>query len=286
MLGALSGLGAAIEMAVADGARVSVAFQLRASHGYTLRVFAFSERPDGRGNVLVLASKPGLGVTYLAPATVTAEAIEASLGQVGRIDVRLFPLEETAVERSSCGEGPLRFPAGVFRGQIEFHGMEGFAEASATQARLRVKPIADLVCPGRIEGEVGGDGLSGARLKVRLERAGGVLELQVNKNHPPGRTSYSAELAERRGKLSILRRIFGTAPSTAFSYAPGLGTATLAPPAPFSGAATFHARAPHRNRWTGGLTVDFPGHSNVRLAGARADATLVPARRLSGRRHR
>ena len=62
----------------------------------------------------------------------------------------------------------------------------------------------------------------------------------------------------------------------AFSYDPLLRTATLAPPAPFSGRASFHRGAVLENRWTGNLAIDFPGRSNVPLTGPGIGASLVP----------
>jgi hypothetical protein len=58
-----------------------------------------------------------------------------------------------------------------------------------------------------------------------------------------------------------------------------LRTAVLAPPAPFSGSATFYRFAKAANRWTGNLAIDFPGRARVPLVGSRFEATLVHAKR-------
>jgi hypothetical protein len=67
--------------------------------------------------------------------------------------------------------------------------------------------------------------------------------------------------------------------SSAFDFASPLRTATLAPPVPFTGQATFRRNANPANRWTGNLSVDFPGRADVPLAGGRFKAALVHAKR-------
>jgi hypothetical protein len=101
--------------------------------------------------------------------------------------------------------------------------------------------------------------------------------LQANKNRPGKRSRFEAEVHEKRGSVSISRSLSLWVGATAFRYDPLLETATLDPPAPFSGRASFHRGATPANRWTGDLTVDFPGRSDVPLTGPGVGATLVPS---------
>jgi hypothetical protein len=56
-------------------------------------------------------------------------------------------------------------------------------------------------------------------------------------------------------------------PASAFRYDPDLRTATLSPPAPFSGSATLaRSRNSVPPTWTGHLAIEFPGRE-VALAG-------------------
>lgn len=103
------------------------------------------------------------------------------------------------------------------------------------------------------------------------------LRLQANKNRPGARTRLEVETHEERRGIEISRSTTLWAGASAFEFDPSLRTATLAPPAPFSGSASFHRNAPVANRWSGNLTVDLPGRSNVPLAAAGVGATLVPA---------
>lgn len=67
------------------------------------------------------------------------------------------------------------------------------------------------------------------------------------------------------------------APAHSFEYDPKARTATVRPPAPFSGVAQFHRNAKPSHRWTGDLTVDLPGREDVKLAGAGFRARLAHA---------
>ena len=79
-----------------------------------------------------------------------------------------------------------------------------------------------------------------------------------------------------------IRANLGVTASNAFRYDRHLRTATLSPPAPFSGSASLkRSRNLLSPLWTGNLTVAFPGRS-VRLAGPAVHVSLVHARLTKG----
>jgi hypothetical protein len=121
--------------------------------------------------------------------------------------------------------------------------------------------------------------LPGARLRLGSRAADRGFSLQLNENRPGSRVSFSASLHERRNGIAIERAVEGALSGRAFGWERDLGQAIVRPQAPFAGAAEFHRGAALRNRWTGDLTLDFPGKSNVALTGADVHATLVPALR-------
>lgn len=271
--------GAGADVVGAEGA-----FTLHASHGYSITVLAYSRRADGRGQALVFVDRKRASVTYAAPATVTDARIEADLGSVGAISVAFVPSGSIAEERSSCVKDDfVQFDAGMYQGTIEFHGEEGYTEASATQAPAEFKPFLDLICfgHGTAETTVFGGSMPGARLRVRSVAPRRRLSAQFNENRPGARMTFEAQASERHEGIAISRSIQGMTPGAAFTFGDDLRTARLNPPAPFSGAAAFHRNAPLSNRWTGSLAIDFPGRSNVSLTGPGLRATLVPARRTS-----
>lgn len=238
-------------------------------------MLADSSRADGRGEVVIFVGRRRSGVSYFAPANVTDSHIEAGLGGLGRIAVQFVP-SGAIEEESACGGDPVQFEAGVYEGSIEFKGEQGYTKASATRVRAEVKPFLGLVCGGHGEGETRGRGLPGARLMIRSPARH--LTVNLNKNRPGARVRYRAEMKERRGEIAISRSVEGWMPGGAFIFDHDLHTATLDPPAPFSGAGSFHRGATPHNQWTGSLSLDFPGSSNVPLIGPGLKATLVPAR--------
>jgi hypothetical protein len=259
-------------------------FRLDASDGYSILGFAASERADGRGDIGLIVHDNRSSVLYGAPATVTPAKLEADLGSLGRISLDIAPSGGKRTLRSRCGGEPATFEPNVYRGTFEFHGEEGYADASVTTLHEYTRFMLDFGCGAVGTGEVSGEGLPGAKLRL-LTRGGPVrLDLQANKNRPSARSRFQVEVDEKRGRIRISRSTTVWAGADAFAYDPLLRTATLDPPAPFSGRATYRRAAAATNRWTGNLTVDLPGRSAVPLVGSNVSARLVPACRGEGER--
>jgi hypothetical protein len=255
----------------------SAIFRLEASNGYSILGFAASERADGRGDIVLIVHGKRSSVLYAAPATVTPTKLDADLGDLGQISLDIAPSGTKRTLRSRCGGEPLRSEPNVYRGTFEFHGEEGYTEASATTLHEYTRFTLDFGCGVSDSGEVSGEGLPGAKLRL-LSRGGSVrVDLQANKNRPGARSRFEVEIKEKRGRIGIARTTTLWASAAAFAYDPSLRTATLDPPAPFSGRATYRRGAPAANRWTGNLAVDLPGRSAVPLTSSGAHARLVPA---------
>lgn len=269
------GASSAATAARADVVGAAGAFTLTGSNGYRILVLADSRRADGRGEVIVFVGRRQSGVSYFAPANVTDSHIEADLGGLGRIAVQFVP-SGAIEEETACGGDPTQFEAGAYEGSIEFNGEQGYTSASATRVRAEVKPFLGLACAGPGEGETRGRGLPGARLMIRSPARH--LTIRLNKNRPGSRARYRAEIKERQGKISISRSVEGRMPGGAFLFARDLRSASLDPPAPFSGGASFSRGTTPQNQWSGSLSIDFPGNSNVPLVGSGLKVTLVPAR--------
>jgi hypothetical protein len=83
----------------------------------------------------------------------------------------------------------------------------------------------------------------------------------------PEESVISASVQERSGGISIFRHVLLFAPDAAFSFDEQLNSATLTPPAPFAGSASFQRIDDYASRWEGPLTVSFPGRPEVPLTG-------------------
>jgi hypothetical protein len=257
----------------------SAILKLKASGGYSILVLANSERADGRGDVALIVYRGHESVIYGAPATITATRFEADLGALGRIALDVAPSGRKKTLRSRCGDEPdsFSFEPLAYSGSFEFHGEEGYAEASIAAPREYTRFLIDGLCGGAGSGELSGRGLPGARLRLRARRGSFRLNLQANKNRPKAGTRFEIETREKRGRISILRDRTLWVGGGAFDYDPLLRAATLDPPAPFSGRASFHRSAAPADSWTGNLTVDLPGRSNLPLADPGVGATLIHA---------
>lgn len=263
------------------------AFRLKGTNGYSILVMAFSRPHYKHGEVIVWAAKRNAAVMYFAPGRVTATAIEGNLGAVGRVSMSFEAAGSPERVGTSCDEGGnIPFQPGNWVGAITLVGEQGFTQVRETRAKAIVNPFIDAVCGGGIAtSETSGHGVRGARLVARSADSKRALFLQVNKNHRDAPVRVESSLNERRGRLLVDRQVVNRYPAGSFSFDPTMRSATFDPPAPFSGSATFHRNAEPANRWTGNLSVDFPGRADVSLAGSRFHPALVRATRTEEETH-
>lgn len=260
---------------------LAAAFRLDGSNGYSIRVYAYSEPLGEKERISVSAVRKGSSAFYSAPVRMTATTINADLGSLGKVDLSLNPSGREKTIRLRCSHGDsFTYEPGVYEGVLEFKGEEGYTMVRATQVPLRPLIEPSTFCGGgRGSGESRGPGFPGARLQGVSYADGRALSFQVNKNRPRGVVVFEASLRERRDGILIHREVQGATKSGAFRFRPDLATAVLSPPAPFSGSASL-SRSPDSVNpiWTGGLTLDFPGRSNLPLAGPAVHVSIVHAR--------
>jgi hypothetical protein len=256
-------------------------FMLKASNGYSILGFASSERIDGRGDIGLIVYREDAAAIYGAPAVITPSRLGANLGALGRISFDIVPSGKSRTLRSRCGGDPQTFEPDSYRGSFEFHGEQGYTEASATELSEYPRFLIDLGCGGPSHASPGPD-RSGAWLRAYLGRGHNRLGLEVKKERAGAGALFAAEVLEKHDRISIERHVSQRAGSAAFDYDPLLRTAVVEPPSPFSGRCVFRRLAAPANRWTGDLAVDFPGRSDVPLADSDMRVSLVPASRAAG----
>lgn len=255
----------------AKGPGGSVVLEARGSHGYSLLVIAGARPGQAEGQIAVLVEKPHTFVAYGAPATVTPTSLEADLGEVGHIALQLQP---SGVKRTArdCRGKPVEYEGGSWVGEFEIRGEEGFTTASATRLPFTVKPFLRLICSSIGGGHSRGNA---AFLQVGANDPASHLSLSAWTEGPGKAVGVTASIREQRGEVNIERKVERRFPSSAFSYAPDLSSATLRPPAPFSGHGVFRRDAPIAKRWTGNMRIDFPGRPAVPATGAPLRAELT-----------
>jgi len=208
---------------------------------------------------------------------VTEGAIQAPLGALGEIAVTFHPSGKAQKERPECGGKPYSVDSGYYEGTIDFHGEEDFTQFEATRVPGDLGFLANFSCPGVVSGGTSGPLEPGAKLDVNAHGSKLGPHLTVIKNGPKARAHYELEVAEERNGVSIARFANLIAPASTFNYDSKVRTATIKPPAPFSGSAKFRRGAEPTNRWTGNLTVDLPGRAGVTLTGSGLRSKLVHA---------
>jgi hypothetical protein len=246
------------------------AFRLTASNGYTLYVVGIPSWGDSSGVLLIYAFAKGRGVSYKLPAAVTETSIQADLGELGEISVTFHRSNRAA--KVPCGENVIRFDSGNYEGTIDFHGEEGYAAVEATTAPGNIDFWAAELCDVFFSG---GERPQGAALHVRNPALG--PEMTVRKRRPGAAAQIAARISEYSNGISIERFTTSMMPGGDFTYDRRLRTATVRPPVPFAGSARFDLNKKAGQRWSGNLTVDLPGKSDVPLTGPLLRATLVPS---------
>jgi hypothetical protein len=272
-------------------------FSVKATHGYSVIVYTAPDTGEPqKSEAFVYVIHSGAAALYIAPAKLTTAEVEGlptvtsariGLGAVGKISVDFKPTGGKKVVRPSCTVKPLIYAAGSYEGTIEFHGEENFTDVSTTRAASRPEAFINLLCAGVDSNETLNPRLPGARLEVESfggHSVGGnsgirSVRLQVNENRPGGRTRLHVNIEERWGPIEIIRGMTEATSANVFAFDSQLRMARLSAGSPFSGLAIFRRAAKPTNRWTGNLTVDLPGRSNVHLAGPGFHATLVHAKR-------
>lgn len=270
--GILAGLLVAV-LALAAGAGREVerelAFGLDAE-GFPVRVFVTNN--DGDVNATLSLNRGPQIAYYTTPATVTAKRVTARFGGLGELDYRFAPKRNGNVDCNGAEEGQA-----LFEGTFDFTGENGYVhiEAGHAEGSFQTYPepkncpqkrLARRVVPYHPTYSDEGATLharAGSRAKGRMRE---VIVFDEGQ-HGPHKVALSAILAEREG-MTVARGVQLAVGSGAFRWNLKKGTATLRPPAPFTGSATFtrHGHDGH-GTWKGSLGMPILGGEPVELAG-------------------
>ena len=270
-------------------ATISSSFEVRATDGYWVTVTAL-RRGGGPVKVSVDAAeergKAGeTSVEYTVDGRLTKDGgIKAKLRGLGRIDVGF---EQRSAEKSvftgpACTNPVGLVRKGTYRGTIVFRGEGGYTKTRHGSAEGKIREARRHVCTE--EARAGMTGTEGTPDNLSLYAVG---------RNGTGKTSFTAVgppaslpsvtssglptvmfvgeyLTERRG-IQIYAYIVRDTGSQYFLVPRTSGgvppEATVRPPAPFSGEATFRLDTPTSASWTGDMALAVPGIGEVPLAG-------------------
>lgn len=274
-LAAVIGCSAAPASGSYSPASSSISGFVRGSNGYQLQVTASD------GQYSIGASKGGAASTYTGKGDLTAEGFEADFDHFGSASVAFQPRgKPEEFEFPGCVGGPVTITGGTLVGSIHFNGEHGYTSVAATSAEAsrfdipRLKCKQDLKPPRHSHVKRGptAPGLSvvceGVAFSALRTRATSGQNSRILKQPP---VVFTAELSERVGPIGIHRVAVASGRHGSLAFGPGLETALVRPPAPFSGMARWAADP---ERWSGSLRAAFPGKT-VRLTGGRLRADRI-----------
>jgi hypothetical protein len=264
-----TGAGSEVERELAFGMDVE---------GFSVGVFVSNN--DGDVSATIILSRGAQVAYYTAPAKVTAERVTARFGSLGELDYRFTPKPNGSVDCNGSEEGEA-----VFEGTFNFTGENGYVHIEASQAEgsFQIYPEPKNCAAQRLARRAvpyhPSYSDSGATLQARAvaPARGRVRAISVydGGRRGPHAVFVFAVLAERREGVTAARGVQLTAGSGAFHWSLKRGTATLRPPAPFTGSAHF-TRHGHdgQGTWKGSLGMPIFGGDAVEMAGGRFRAFI------------
>jgi hypothetical protein len=269
------------------GTVVLVKLELKASNG----LHAHLENSED-GMFALELRREGQSVTYQVPGEATEGGLKARFGRLGLIDVAFIPtrtLNSTEPGRG-CTGAPRTLREGVFTGTIDFTGEREFVRIEGPQATGSMSVISQWECPGveavapfarvsRLFAATSRD-QKGERESATLAaiRRGfsSYFVAGVAHRNSGGKSIFLGARIEIREGMNIWRMTVARGRASAFDFDHSKGTATLRPPAPFSGHASFAARPRGRGLWRSTIRVPLLGANPIDTGGPGFRVTLRP----------
>jgi len=259
----------------AGGDPLNAQLYAKASNGYTAEL-------SSEGGKIKLSLSRGLfpALIYTFHGQVSTDGIEARIADLGNIDLRFLPAGKTKRIRplQRCNGRLAKLTEGHFVGSFRFRAERGVAQIHLTHAKGWVA-APGWHCPHQSFNsfvESRPPGITYTFLQADENRQIGVTAFAgTDAEHPdPEAAEVSAAMLTRRGSVQVdhLAVVLGR---RIFSFDSALTSATVTPPSPFHGSATYCASCAPGSRWTGDLKVSLPGVAgDVPLTGPGYETTL------------
>ena len=264
------------------GTIVSVELELKADHGLRAQLDT-----DDEGVATLELERKGRLVTYEVAGKVTPAGLRVRFGRLGLIDVAFTPtrtLSSTAPPGECVGE-PRTLREGVFTGTIDFTGERDYVRIEGPAAEGSMSVISQWQCPEAPTLLAG----ASRRLAPSPRKAGRSASLHafsrrcycafdacIRSRGGRGRSVFFGAMAEAREGMKIVRFTSASAGASAFVFDHAAGTATVRPPRPFRGQATFERRLHGRNLWRSTIRIPFLGAASVNPRGPDFRVELYP----------
>lgn len=278
---------AAVSAAVAPAASpetgtiVTIELTLKANHGLHAQL-----ETDEEEMVTLVLRRKGRFAVYKVKGKVTEAGLKVRFGRLGLIDVAFTPtktLSSTEPSEGCMGE-PRTLREGIFTGTIDFTGERKYVRIDGPQAKGSMSVISQWQCPEEPT-PFKGTSPPWARSSEEEKESASLFVLSRRCNcgffagiHYPkgrGRSIFYGQNAERREGMEIVRETLAHGGASAFVVDNEAGTATVRPPRPFSGRATFRRRH-GRDLWRSTIRMPFLGAGSLRPHGPGSSVRLYP----------
>jgi len=252
---------------------------LEGSNGYSIDIskaaHGFVEMYVDRGS--------GVAIYLVRHSQLGGDDIGVEFPGVGRASVRFHPVGPPETKPGffkQCKGGQTILQKGYFEGTIQIRGEQGYTAADAPRARGEVVTRSKEICKRSIfEPDEPSRAENVTRLLAFSRSKGKQVAFSANTvDSPPGTlTFFFGYVTEQREGMQILRQVVAHGPEKTLTLGDDgnfPSSATVDPPSPFHGSATFQRQADGQSTWTGPLSVEMPGAGRVDLAGQGFTAKL------------
>jgi len=271
-----------------DERPASVKFPLVANHGLHARV-----ETEADGEITLKIHRKGRFAVYALHVGATEAGLKARFGKLGTIDVAFKPTKtlRTVEPPKGCKGEPSTNREGLFVGTIKFVGERQYVriEATRAQGRMWVDRESEWECSPKAKHSPRAPRRSTATVGARSDpgEEDALLTAIAGRCHcyfwaeaigsRSGRTLtyFGGGRLERREGMRIIRLTAISARASTFVFDHDAGTATLRPPRPFTGRATFKRRPHRRNLWRSTIHVPLLGSAPLRVRGHRFRTRLL-----------
>jgi hypothetical protein len=259
-----------------QGGPVNAQLFAKASNGYSAQL-------SSEGDKIRLTLSRGFltGLIYTFRGHVSADGIEAKIAGLGNIDLHFVAAGKTKRRRPprNCNGRLAQLTEGHFIGSFRFRAEQGAARIDVAHAKGSTA-IPGWHCPHQsfkdfLESRPEGFTVTSLRAEDTKRQVGLLAFAGTDAEHPdPEGAEVSAAMVSRRGPVKV-DHVAVVLSRSIFSFDSALTSATVAPPSPFHGSATYCTTCAPGSRWTGDLRVSLPGvREEVSLVGPAFETTL------------
>lgn len=248
-------------------------FSAKASNGYSISF------EINRGKASLTARSDEGTATYSGKGSLAGGRIQFGLGKLGRISARFKP--DGRVRRlqppKSCKGREQVVRSGAWIGSIKFRGESGYTRLNAHRVSGTMASPRSWKCPDRPDRHLG----NAASLPVVLGAFtphSQVVFVAIGGSELLSFQFFIAGTSERYGALRINRSALVEGKPASFDASEDLSSATVSPPKPFAGTASFKRNADGSTEWSGTLSVALPGVEGTALTGPTFTAKLAKPR--------